>query len=330
MIDAGTARVTFNERVGAANTSYGAFLNRTADLSPYQLEVLAASILIKADITTFERQIYRGDVLIGDNGTNGLTRILLSEDPSIRFFGKVDAVEANRQGLKAMAVSIFGNEVPDIGFFGDVGSLAALASLDVILGKQNQDISFDFSDTTISDPTQYIGTLTIAANIKTAGNQTYTANVINVGNANVTSSTEPNALQMISTGGSVTFRTGTTNGGVVGVGLNSTLAVLHGSAGAVTGLDGARELSYTGGIFVPPAPPAPPAPPPAEIASSNAVSAAFFTSAVNQSLDRTLSNQLGDEVVEVGEVGLLQNGTVKRLDGDASCDKAATEECLAK
>jgi hypothetical protein len=291
------------------------------------LEVLAASILIKADITTFERQIYRGDVRIGDNGTNGLTRILLSEDPSIRFFGKVDAVEANRQGLKAMAVSIFGNEVPDIGFFGDVGSLAALASLDVILGKQNQDISFDFSDTTISDPTQYIGTLTIAANIKTAGNQTYTANVINVGNANVTSSTEPNALQMISTGGSVTFRTGTTNGGVVGVGLNSTLAVLHGSAGAVTGLDGATRLSFTGGIFVPPAPPAPP---PAEITSSNAVSAAFFTSAVNQSLDRTLSNQLGDEVVEVGEVGLLQDGAVKRLDGDATCDKAAAEECLAK
>jgi hypothetical protein len=110
-----------------------------------------------------------------------------------------------------------------------------------------------------------------------------------------------------------------------GVGQNPTLSVLHGANGTVSGLAGATNLITTSGFYIPPPPP-----PPAENTSNANISAAFFASAVNQSLDRNLSNQLSDEVVEVGEVGLLPNGAVKRLDGDATCDKAVAEECVAK
>jgi autotransporter-associated beta strand protein len=321
IVDAGTARVTFNDRVGSVNGTYGDFLNRTADLSPYQLEVLAGSILINADITTFERQVYRGDVLIGDNGTNGLTRILLSEDPSIQFFGKVDDVLANTHGLLAKAVSIYGNETPDITFFADVGSVAALASLDVELGQQNQDINIAFSDISINDRTQYIGNLTIAGNVSTSGNQTYTANVIKVGDASVTSSSVPNTVKMTSTGGSVTFNTGV-NGGVQGAGLNPSLEVLHGDTGNASGLTNAINLTVTTGLYNPP-----PIPLPENEASANYDGAAFFSSLVKQSVDRSSSNPLADEVVEVGEVGLLENGVLKRIDSDLPCDPKIRKEC---
>jgi hypothetical protein len=320
-VDAGNARVTFNDRVGALNTTYGAFLNKTADLSPYQLEVLAGSILINADITTFERQVYRGDVLIGDNGINALTRILLSEDPSIQFFGKVDDVLANTHTLKAMAVSIAGNEVPEIVFDSDVGSVAALAGLDVVLGKQNQDIGIAFSDTTIGDATQYVGNLSIAANVTTSGNQTYTANTINIGNQAVIT---PNTVKITSTSGSVIFRTGAT-GGIQGVGLNPKLDVLHGASGSVTGLL-APSVEITTGVYNAPAPS-----PLGNEVSMNNLSAAFFTSLVNRSVERNIINQVSSEVVEVGEVGLLANGEVKRLNGDDSlCDKSNQNECKAK
>ena len=326
LLSAGTGKVTFNDYVGASNIvvdssgrsralTYREFLSRAADLSPYQFEVNAATILIKGDITTFERQIYRGDVKIGDNGTNGLTRILLSEDPSIQFFGKVDDVLANTHGLLAKAVSIYGNETPDITFFADVGSVAALASLDVELGQQNQDINIAFSDISINDRTQYIGNLTIAGNVSTSGNQAYTANVIKVGDASVTSSNVPNTVKMTSTGGSVTFNTGV---GVQGVGLNPRLEVLHGDTGNVTGLPNASELPVTTGLYNPL---------PVNEASPNFDGAAFFSSLVNQSVDRSSSSQLADEVVEVGEVGLLENGVLKRIDNDVPCDPKIRKEC---
>ena len=326
LLNAGTGKVTFNERVGAVNTNFGAFLARTADESPYQLEVVAASIGINADITTFERQIYRGDVLIGDNGTNAMTRILLSEDPSIRFFGKVDAVLANTHGLKAMAVSIYGNDVPEIAFEADVGSIAALAELDVVLGRQNQEITTVFGDTTISDPSQYVGNLSIAASVTTSGDQTYTANTINIGNQAVTSSATPNTITMTSTDGSVTFRTGV-SGGVQGVGLNPKLDVLHGTNGSVTGLDAASGLVTTNGLFNPPAP----EPTLPENSSVSNPEAGFFASLVERSVDRNMSNQEANEVVEVGEVGLLEDGAVKRLNGNnADCGNVKQDECKAK
>jgi len=190
-------------------------------------------------------------------------------------------------------------------------------------GRQNLDQNIAFSDTTISNPTQYIGELTIAGNVTTSGDQTYTANVIKVGDASVTSSSVPNAILMTSTSGSVTFNTGVT-GGVQGVGLNPSLEVLHGETGSVSGLTAATNLAVTSGVYNPPAPPEPPA---AETAYSGA---ALFSTTVSQSIERSMAMQWDDEVVEVGEVGLLENGAVKRLDGDSSCEQAASQECPAK
>jgi autotransporter-associated beta strand protein len=322
LLDAGTGRVTFNERVGAVTTSFGAFLARSADESPYQLEVVAASIGINADITTFERQIYRGDVLIGDNGTNGMTRVLLSEDPSIRFLGKVDDVVANTHGLKAMAVSIYGNEVPEIAFEDDVGSIAALASLEVVLGQQNQDITSVFSDITVSDPTQYLGNLTLAASVTTSGNQSYTANTIKVGDQTVTSSGTANTIKLTSTDGSVTFRTGA-SGGIQGVGLNPKLEVLYGATGGVSGFGASTGLQTSSGIFN--------APPPAPESNATGPDAGFFASLIKRSIEQNLASLEASEVVEVGEVGLLEGGKVKRLNGaDPICNNPDQDECRPK
>jgi autotransporter-associated beta strand protein len=321
LLDAGTGRVTFNERVGAVTTSFGAFLARSADESPYQLEVRASNISINADITTFERQIYRGDVLIGDNGTNAMTRILLSEDPSIRFLGKVDDVVANTHGLKAMAVSIYGNEVPEIAFEDDVGSIAALASLEVVLGQQNQDLASPFSDITVSDPTQYLGNLTLAASVTTSGNQSYTANTIKVGDQTVTSSGTANTIKLTSTEGGVTFRTGST-GGIQGVGLNPKLEVLRGATGSVAGLGVATGLQTSIGIFNVS---------PIESSGGLRPNAGFFANLINRSIEQSLSSLEGNEVVEVGEVGLLEGGKVKRLNGaDPICNNPDQDECRPK
>ena len=59
--------------------------------------------------------------------------------------------------------------------------------------------------------------------------------------------------------------------------------------------------------------------------------AGFFASQVAQSVARSMSDQEAAEVVEVGEVGLLEEGAVKRLNGDdADCGKVNQDECRAK
>ena len=49
--------------------------------------------------------------------------------------------------------------------------------------------------------------------------------------------------------------------------------------------------------------------------------AGFFASQVAQSVARNMSDQEAAEVVEVGEVGLLENGEIKRLDEEENKDK---------
>lgn len=42
-----------------------------------------------------------------------------------------------------------------------------------------------------------------------------------------------------------------------------------------------------------------------------------------------VSNQLNNEVVEVGEIGLLKAGVLKRLDDDALCGTPSQASCKA-
>jgi autotransporter-associated beta strand protein len=178
LISAGRGTVVFNDRVGSDRGLYANFNNN--NVNPYTLSVTAARIEIKADILTFENQIYNGSVFIGDNGTNGLIRTLISVDPSIKFNGTVDDLVLNTHELVAKAIAVNYSGTPVVEFVGDVGGTQALASLATVTGTQLTSIGSQVGDIS-SNPVTYNGVLTIGGSVTTAGNQSYTGNQIVLG-----------------------------------------------------------------------------------------------------------------------------------------------------
>ena len=107
----------------------------------YNLAVLADSIHLNADVVTYGTQTYGSSarltrVIIGDNGRNGTTRVLVSEDPAVTFWGTVDDALANTHDLVVKAVTYTGLEIPVIDFNGNVGASAMLKSLTTEVGLQ--------------------------------------------------------------------------------------------------------------------------------------------------------------------------------------------------
>lgn len=241
-LSAPNGQVSFGDTVGASViASNGQYIPYTtayfSDPNIYDLTVTASTILIKANITTFGTQTYNGAVRIGDNGTNGLTRILLSEDPAIIFNGTVDDTLNGSHNLVVEAIAINSAQVPAVTFTEAVGSIAQLASLYVKTGEQNTSSGAVITDISI-DPTNYVGNITIAGNISTTGNQTYTTNTVALGNSAL-----PNASQVFATnGGIITFNLGqAAGGGITNTGLAPVGFMLNG--GSVVGLGGSG-LSY--------------------------------------------------------------------------------------
>jgi hypothetical protein len=83
----GNDYVAYGNRNYSAGTSFAASTLRTSD-NLKSLTVTGDEIFIKADITTDYNQTYTGHVRIGNNGTNGTTRSLISLDPTISFYGR--------------------------------------------------------------------------------------------------------------------------------------------------------------------------------------------------------------------------------------------------
>ncbi|MDH6249860.1 autotransporter-associated beta strand protein, partial [Polynucleobacter sphagniphilus] len=214
-IAAPNGEVTFGDTVGASIiNSGGQYIGYSSAYfnSPniYNLNVAANTILIKGNITTFGTQDYTGHVLIGDNGSNGMTRILLSEDPSVIFHGAIDDTVVNTHNLIVEAIATASSQLPVIAFDAPVGVSEALASLTVKTGLQNTGAGAVIADTSI-DPANFSGNITIASSVSTGGNQSYTANTIGLGN------NLANDTQILSTnGGVITFNLGApANGGSI-------------------------------------------------------------------------------------------------------------------
>jgi hypothetical protein len=150
------------------------------DTNLYTLHVAAGRININADIMTFENQIYDGAVYIGNNGTNGLIRTLISVDPSIIFNGTIDDADLNTHTLHALAIAVDDLMLPTLIFNGDIGGNQALASFDAVVGTQLTTGGSQVGDIG-SNPATFNGTISIAGNVTTAGNQSYTANNIILG-----------------------------------------------------------------------------------------------------------------------------------------------------
>ncbi|MBU3578135.1 S-layer family protein, partial [Polynucleobacter sp. UK-Kesae-W10] len=237
--------VTFNDRVGAAiagtaynQALYNAFQNGTAGQSIYQLVVNAGSvqapgsILIKADITTFETQTFTGNVKIGDNGSNGMVRTLLSEDPTITFNNLVDDTSAGTHTLLVRAISIQPGLTSAVNINQAVGSIAPLLALDIKTGTQTP---YE-ANPVITDTYGYSGGINIVGNVSTVGNQTYTANTISLG-----SSSQAEHQIFATDGGVISFNVGGAGGGIASS--NQMPIDLMMNGGSISGLNGAG-ISY--------------------------------------------------------------------------------------
>ena len=203
-LNAGTSSVTFNGNVGHVGITYADYVAQHSLNNIYNLTVLADTININADITTFGTQTYGSsnapaNVVIGNNGVNGTVRTLISEDPAITFWGTINDTTANTHDLMLRSVAYLANQEPTVSIYGDVGAIKPLKTLTVVTGLQETVGSPRFAD--ISQ-TQYLGDITLAGNITTLGNQEYTANQITVG----TSTAEDYTLTSVE--GRVIFNTG--------------------------------------------------------------------------------------------------------------------------
>ena len=171
----GTGKVTFDGAVGSLLTTnsdtYANYKLNPEAASLYNLDVTGTEILINANITTFSSQAYRGPVLIGDNGTNGPTRIILSEytaSPTVTFYSTIDDSVEYQHNLIVKAVSIPGTNGSDVIFDGAIGSKTPLKSLLVAIGAQDLGTGSKYGDIT-----KYLDGITLKGNVTTYGEQDY-------------------------------------------------------------------------------------------------------------------------------------------------------------
>jgi hypothetical protein len=135
---------------------------------------LGQTIAINANITSSQTQLYTGSVLVGNNGNNGFTRLLLSLDPAITFNGSIDDTINGRHSLILRAISTDPSEVPSIQV-GNVGQTTPLAGFDLLTGQQAPNSLV----TQISmDRTTFVGDVLLNGSVKTMGNQTYVGRTI--------------------------------------------------------------------------------------------------------------------------------------------------------
>jgi hypothetical protein len=89
VIETDATVITLNGSEVAYHSNYD-YLNFASanTLNVKSLSIDANEIYIRADIITSGNQIYIGHVNIGDNGTNGVIRKLISIDPEIKFVGR--------------------------------------------------------------------------------------------------------------------------------------------------------------------------------------------------------------------------------------------------
>jgi hypothetical protein len=107
-----------------------------------------------------------------------------------------------------------------------------LASLTVATGSQNTSTSSSYGSI---DPTIYTGTMSIASNVTTSGNQSYTAGSIALTGPSGTAQT------FTTTGGNVTFDTGPANSGISSI--SGSTAVFDLNGGVLTGVG--SQISYS-------------------------------------------------------------------------------------
>ncbi|WVN40956.1 MBG domain-containing protein [beta proteobacterium MWH-UniP1] len=200
VVSAANGTVTVNDQIGVSlvdrsqpnyQTIAWNSYSGTTGVNPYAVDINAGSIRLNADITSFETQRYVGPVSIGNNGTNGTTRLLASLDPSITFLGAInDTVEGQHTLiLRAISLNAGNGQVPVIQTQ-DIGKTLALAGFDARVGVQwdeDQSSVADIAPTTdaagraYSDASRkaFIGQIDIDGSVSTIGDQIYAGQKLN-------------------------------------------------------------------------------------------------------------------------------------------------------
>ena len=154
VVSAKNGTVLFNNQVGqnvvASRLSNIETINfadyNQSDISPYSVDVEAKTIKLFADVTSIETQQYRGAMLVGDNGSNGNVRLLLSMDPLISITGSIDDVNEGQHTLMLRAITL-NDAPPTINVNADIGQYKVLNNIDAATGRQNQDPGKKVADT---------------------------------------------------------------------------------------------------------------------------------------------------------------------------------------
>ncbi|MBU3629159.1 S-layer family protein, partial [Polynucleobacter sp. AP-Reno-20A-A9] len=166
--DAANRSLTLNALAGKVtltdNAGYLSSSRLSKGPSITDLLINAKDVLLKADVYTLSTQTYNGAVVISDNGSNGLTRSFLSQDPSITFLGTIDDSLNVTHTLDLKAVSFSADQVPAITFRGAIGSIVPLGGL-VVTMETHLDPAL---------PPTPAGTITIGGGITTIGPITFT------------------------------------------------------------------------------------------------------------------------------------------------------------
>jgi len=183
-IQAPSGNVYVRNQVGTsiAGVRFGDYQSAT-DVNPYGFAVSASDIWLFADVTTFEQQLYDGRVHIGNNGSNGFTRLLVSLDPSVEFTSTVNDTTSGEHTLDVRAVTTNpGNGlVPTIRFGGSIGQTNPLYSLFALAGIQASGSGAMAGNVAFDPPGVRFGTVTISGDVATVGNQTYLGGSVVIG-----------------------------------------------------------------------------------------------------------------------------------------------------
>lgn len=171
--------ITLNGLIGEDPTTYKV----SSGANPYALNITAGLIQINNDITTNQNQTYTGAVEIGDNGSNGTTRTLLSLNPNITFNDTVDDLVRNTHTLYVKAVRQLGGAgTPEINFLGNVGNTKPLYAVSAVaMYDPTPSIAYGNIPGTYDTSANYTGTITIGGKFNTELDQNFVGKEFNFG-----------------------------------------------------------------------------------------------------------------------------------------------------
>jgi hypothetical protein len=192
-----------------------------------------SQINLNADVITAGSQTYGGPVVVGDNGTNGLTRYLISLDPAVTFKSTIDDSTAGIHTLVAKAIANDASSPkPLVDYQNKIGSTKALAELVTEVGIRAANDSLGQANVNTSE-TNRVGTVFIRDDVTTVGNQTYLADSAVVGRSGATDQ----VIRFTVSGGEVTFDLGTNAGSGVFAASNDLSAQFKLGGGSLIGQD---------------------------------------------------------------------------------------------